>query len=142
MYLSLLVMTYGRYTIVNITGDVDFYSSRWLQEHLLRFLPRGGAQLVVNLSQVTFIDCRGLRTLIVTCRKAEEWACSIRFSEMSSPVQRVAELTGQREAIPMAPPARQGRPPQDVSVTFCAMPLPRPARVASGGARLPRAGGA
>jgi hypothetical protein len=32
MYLSLLVMTHGRYTIVNITGDVDFYSSRWLQE--------------------------------------------------------------------------------------------------------------
>ena len=133
MYLSLLVMTYGRYTIVNITGDVDFYSSRWLQEHLLRFLPRRGTQLVVNLSRVTFIDCRGMRTLLVTCRKAEEWACSIRFSELSSPVQRVAELTGQREAIPMAgPSARQDRPPRDVSVAFCAMPLPPPARVASG----------
>jgi anti-sigma B factor antagonist len=131
MYLSLLVMTHGRYTIVNITGDVDFYSSRWLQEHLLHFLPRGGTQLVVNLSRVTFIDCCGLRTLLVTCRKAEEWACSIRFSELSSPVQRVAELTGQREAIPMAgPPASQGRPPRDVSVAFCAMPPP--ARVASG----------
>jgi anti-anti-sigma factor len=133
MYLSLLVMTHGRYTIVNITGDVHFYSSRWLQEHLLHFLPRGGTQLVVNLSRVTFIDCCGLRTLLVTCRKAEEWACSIRFSELSSPVQRVAELTGQREAIPMAgSPASQGRPPRDVSVAFCAMALPPPARVASG----------
>jgi anti-anti-sigma factor len=124
-------MTHGRYTIVNVTGDVDFHSSRWLQEHLLRFLPRGGTQLVVNLSRVTFIDCRGPRTLLVTCRKAEERACSIRFSELPSPVQRVAKLTGQREAIPMAgPPASQGRPPRDVSVAFCAMPPP--ARVASG----------
>ena len=132
MYLSLLVMTHGRYTIVNITGDVDFCSSRWLQEHLVRFLPRGGAHLVVDLSRVTFIDCRGLRTLLVTCRKAEERACSMRFSELSSAVQRVAELTGQREAIPMASPGSQGRPPQDASVTFCAMPLPPSARVASG----------
>jgi hypothetical protein len=63
--------------------------------------------------------------------KAEERACSIRFSELPSPVQRVAKLTGQREAIPMAgPPASQGRPPRDVSVAFCAMPPP--ARVASG----------
>ena len=96
MYLSVLVMTHRRYTMVNVTGDVNFHSSRWLQEHLLRFLLRGGTQLVVNLSRVTFIDCRGLRTLLLTCRKAEEWACSIRFSELSSPVQRVAELTGQR----------------------------------------------
>ena len=51
---------------------------------------------MVNLSRVTFIDCRGLRTLLLTCRKAAEWACSIRFSELSSPVQRVAELTRQR----------------------------------------------
>jgi len=56
----------------------------------------------------------------------------MRFSELSSPVQRVAELTGQREAIPMASLASQGRPAQDVSVTFCAMPLPPSARVASG----------
>jgi anti-anti-sigma factor len=62
-------MTHGRYTIVNVTGDVDFHSGRWLQEHLLRFLPRGGTQLVVNLSRVTFTDCRGPRTLLVTCRK-------------------------------------------------------------------------
>ena len=66
------------------------------QEHLLRFLPRGGIQLVVNLSLVTFIDCRGLRTLLVTCRKAEERTCSIGFSELSSSLQRVAELTRQR----------------------------------------------
>jgi hypothetical protein len=91
----------------------------------VRSLPRGGTELVVNLSRVTFTDCRGLRTLLVTCRKAEEWACSIRFSELSSPVQRVAELTGHREAIPMAgPPASQGQPPRDVSVALCAMVLP------------------
>jgi anti-anti-sigma factor len=66
-------MTHGRYTIVNITGDVDFYPSRWLQEHLLRFLPRGGTQLVVNLSRVTFIDRRGLRTLLVISAGGEEF---------------------------------------------------------------------
>jgi hypothetical protein len=66
--------------------------------------PAGGEPVPGNI-----LDCRGLRTLLVTCRKAEEWACSIRFSELSSPVQRVAKLTGQREAIPMAgPPASQG----------------------------------
>ena len=75
---------------------------------------------MVNLSRVTFIDCRGLRTLLVTCRKAEERACSIRFSELSSPVQRVAELTGQREAIPWPGrrPARRAlrRTPPPVSL--------------------------
>jgi hypothetical protein len=124
-------MTHERYTIVNVTGDVDFHSSRWLQEHLLRFLQRGGTP---TGGEPVPGDVHRLPRPAHAPRhlpKAEERACSIRFSELSSPVQRVAELTGQREAIPMAgPPASQGRPPRDVSVASCAMPPP--ARVASG----------
>jgi anti-anti-sigma factor len=53
---------------------------------------------------VTFIDCSGIRMLLETCRTAERQGCSVRYIAISCQVQRLAELTGIMEAIPLTVP--------------------------------------
>ncbi len=83
-------------------------SGPWLEDSLLRFLRISGTCLLADLSGVTFIDCAGLRVLITTCRTAELQASALRFTNLSPQVRRMADLTGLREALPLAVP-REGR---------------------------------
>jgi anti-anti-sigma factor len=108
MYLSLRVRSRAGHVIVDIAGDIDMNSSPWLEDSLLRFLRIGGTCLLADLSGVTFLDCAGLRMLITTCRTAELQASALRFTNLSPQVRRLADLTGLREALPLAVP-RQGR---------------------------------
>lgn len=119
MGLSLSIRPHPGHVAISVCGDIDCTSSQWVQGCLLRVLSTGGTHLIVDLSGVSFIDCSGLRTLLATCEEAERLACSVRFTDLSHPVRRLADLTGQREMIPMtwvpavtgasAMPSRKGR---------------------------------
>ena len=107
MYLSLRVRSRAGNVIADIAGDIDMNSGPWLEDSLLRFLRISGTCLLADLSGVTFIDCAGLRMLITTCRTAELQASALRFTNLSPQVRRLADLTGLREALPLAVP-REG----------------------------------
>ncbi|HEY2577056.1 MAG TPA: STAS domain-containing protein [Streptosporangiaceae bacterium] len=119
MGLSLFIRPHPGHTAIGVCGDIDCRTSQWLQGCLLRMLGTAGTHLIVDLSAVSFIDCSGLRALLATCREAEARACSVRFTDLSHPVRRLADLTGQRKMIPMtwvpavtgapATPPRRGR---------------------------------
>ena len=108
MYLSLRVRSRAGNVIVDIAGDIDMNSGPWLQDCLLRFLRISGTCLLADLSGVTFIDCAGLRMLLTTCRTAELQASTLRFTNLSPQVRRLADLTRLRAALPLATP-RAGR---------------------------------
>jgi anti-anti-sigma factor len=101
MCLSLFVRRRASYEVVEVTGDIDLNSARWLQEYLLRIVRTSPPRLLVDLSGVTFIDCFGLRMLLATCRTAQLRGSSVSFTAVSRPVRRLAELTGLPEAIPL-----------------------------------------
>jgi anti-anti-sigma factor len=108
MYLSLRVRSRARNAFVDIAGDIDMNSGPWLEDSLLRLLRISGTCLLADLSGVTFIDCAGMRMLITTCRTAELQASALRFTNLSPQVRRLADLTGLRDALPLAVP-REGR---------------------------------
>lgn len=108
MYLSLRVHSRAGNVIVDIAGDIDMNSGPWLEDSLLRFLRISGTCLLADLSGATFLDCAGLRMLITTCRTAELQANTLRFTNLSPQVRRLADLTGLRAALPLAIPC-EGR---------------------------------
>ena len=108
MYLSVHIRFSAHTMIADIAGEIDMKSGPWLRDFLLRFLRNSGTCLLADLSGVTFIDCAGLRTLIMTRRTAQLHASALRFTALSPAVRRLAELTGRREAIPLTPPG-EGR---------------------------------
>jgi anti-sigma B factor antagonist len=53
-----------RVPVVEVTGEIDMYTSAALRARLTGMIERGHRHFVVDLSQVTFIDSAGLGVLV------------------------------------------------------------------------------
>jgi anti-sigma B factor antagonist len=99
-------------TIMAISGEVDVGTEAQLQQSLLRIIRERPARLMLDVSGVSFMDCAGLRALLVTRRRAEMRGVFLRLIATSAAVRRIIELTGAQEALAM------GRSTTDRSVQF------------------------
>jgi anti-anti-sigma factor len=62
--------------------------------------PSGGeAEVQLDLSEVSFIDCAGLSSLLRARRSATSHNCTLRISDMAPVVRRLLELSGTLEAL-------------------------------------------
>jgi anti-sigma B factor antagonist len=88
-------------TIMAISGEVDVCTEVQLQQSLLRIIRERPARLMLDVSGVSFMDCAGLRALLVTRRRAEMRGVFLRLIATSAAVRRIIELTGAQEALVM-----------------------------------------
>lgn len=78
---------------VVIRGEIDICSSAQLREQLLSVIRRHGARVVLDLAEVTFIDCAGISTLLAARRQALLEGGSLRVLRASPRVRRIISLT-------------------------------------------------
>jgi anti-sigma B factor antagonist len=77
--------------IARPAGEVDLSNAAALEGRLCGLIERGN--LVVDLSQVTFIDSTALSALIVAYRRGQVLGHTLRLAGASGPVLRVLEIT-------------------------------------------------
>ena len=94
-------------TIVAVRGDVDVCTEGPLQQVLLRIMHERSARIFLDVSEVSFMDCAGLRALLTTQRRTELRGGGMRLIATSVAVRRIIELTGVHEALAVA---GEGRP--------------------------------
>ena len=81
-----------------LTGEIDFTSTGPLQATLSGMILPGGGTVLVDLTEVTFIDSSGLGALVQAHRTAE--AQQTRLLLVTSPaVRRVLQVTGLSEVL-------------------------------------------
>jgi anti-anti-sigma factor len=91
-----------------VGGEIDIYSGAELRDELLRVLRRRGAQLILDLHEVTFMDSAGIEVLLATRRRAQLEGGWVRLVRASPCVWRMITLAGlQREFAPPKPPECQ-----------------------------------
>jgi anti-sigma B factor antagonist len=80
--------------VVAMTGEADLYVAPELKQQLLDVLERGGTQIVVDLTEVTFVDSTTLGVLIGIVRRlrASSGQLSVVCSDRN--VRKTFELTG------------------------------------------------
>jgi anti-anti-sigma factor len=78
---------------VVIRGEIDICSSAQLREQLLNVMQRHGARIVLDLAEVTFIDCAGISALLAARRQALLAGGSLRVLRASPRVRRIISLT-------------------------------------------------
>lgn len=87
---------------LEIRGELDLSTAPQLDDALRHELG-GGRSVIVDLSQVTFIDSTALNTLIGALRLCESNGCSLAVSPSLPPqVTRVFEVTGLDGVFPIA----------------------------------------
>lgn len=81
----------GRTTILDVDGQITFESTPGLREHLLGALKQKGAVLV-NLSQVAYMDSSGIATLVEGLKVAQTQKASFGLCGLTKNTRSVLEL--------------------------------------------------
>lgn len=91
----------GSGAVVRIEGEIDVCVADQLQELLLRIMRAHGPRLLLDLSAVSFMDCAGLRALVLTARRAELCGWSMHLIATSAMTRKITALTGMEDALPV-----------------------------------------
>lgn len=79
-------------TILDCSGDVDLYSSTHLREALLEQMQSGVPSILVNMSEVSYIDSSGIATLVEGLQLSRQTKTRFGLYGLRSNARSVLEL--------------------------------------------------
>jgi anti-sigma B factor antagonist len=89
---------------VSLCGELDLANAATAEAQLRKALEAGDAPVVIDMSELEFIDSTGIALLVATLAPNGH-AAELRFVPSNSPpVTRVLELTGLAERLPLVEP--------------------------------------
>ena len=86
---------------LDLSGELDLASAAEFERALERTLRARPARIVLDLSNLSFLDSCGLRVLLTAQRACEEADCALALIA-GDPARRLFELTGVAERLPLA----------------------------------------
>lgn len=86
------------YTTLTVTGEVDVYTSPRLREKLAELLSEGHRRIVLDLSEVDFMDSTGLGVLVAGLKRARASNGDLTLV-CSDPIVILFEMTGLTEVF-------------------------------------------
>ncbi|MGH3299012.1 MAG: STAS domain-containing protein [Trebonia sp.] len=89
-------------TFVKVGGDLDFADEQSFQQILVHVMRSYNPRLLLDLASISFMDCAGLRALLITRRRAEMRKGSVRLVAASATVRRVITATGMKDIFPVS----------------------------------------
>ena len=87
------------YSIVEVSGEVDVFTAPQLDEQLSGLVEAGSYQLVVDLSNVEFLDSTGLGVLVKALKRVREHGGSLSVVTATDRISKVFRITGLDTAI-------------------------------------------
>lgn len=103
MELALAARSCGDYTIVVACGDIDAATSDRLASFLTDARRRETRGIVIDLSQVGFMDCSGLRVLVSAQRDAALLGGELRLAATRPAVSKILGLSDVYRLLPPFP---------------------------------------
>ena len=101
MELQLATRHEGDVSVVSARGEVDVFSAPDLDTELDALIAAGSARLVVDLSDVAFLDSTGLGVLVKALKHAREAGGWLHLVVTSDRIRKIFEITGLDASIPI-----------------------------------------
>jgi anti-sigma B factor antagonist len=92
--ISLNSRTVDAATVLEVRGEVDVYSSPTLRDRLIDLLDSGQRTVVVDLSDVGFLDSTGLGTLVAGLKRADELGAALPLVCPQDRILKLFRITG------------------------------------------------
>ncbi|MDA8267603.1 MAG: STAS domain-containing protein [Actinomycetota bacterium] len=80
--------------VLAAAGEIDVYTAPRLREQLLQLAHAGHATVVVDLTEVSFIDSTGLGVLVSGLKRFREAGGDLRLVVTQPQILKVLEITG------------------------------------------------
>lgn len=87
--------------LIDLSGEVDAYTSARFREVMIELIEDGGAMLVVGMTNVEYIDSCGLGALVGGLKRASERNGRIVIVCNRPQVRKVFEITGLEKVFPL-----------------------------------------
>jgi anti-sigma B factor antagonist len=87
--------------VVEVAGEVDVYTAPTLRQHLRDATGGTAPRVVVDLSEVNFLDSTGLGVLVGAMGRVREADGSMRLVVSSDHILKVLRITGLDALIPV-----------------------------------------
>ncbi len=101
MELQLATRHEGDVAVVSAMGEVDVFSAPGLDSELDALIAAGSSRLVVDLSEVAFLDSTGLGVLVKALKHAREADGWLHLVVTSDRIRKIFEITGLDASIPI-----------------------------------------
>jgi len=80
--------------IVELTGEIDVYTSPKVKDAITGLIDRGRYNLVISLEDVRYIDSTGLGVLIGALKRVREHGGSVNLVCTNPQIKKIFEITG------------------------------------------------
>ena len=101
--------SHGGIPVLSVRGEIDVASAPRFQASVTDLLAWSSDTLIVDMSEVTFIDSIGLGVLIDAEKRSRAANKSLRLVVTQPPVRRLLELTGLDEVLSVVASATDQR---------------------------------
>jgi anti-sigma B factor antagonist len=89
--------------VVEVAGEVDVYTAPTLRQHLRDATSAGALRIVVDMTEVQFLDSTGLGVLVGAMGRIRELDGTLRLVVASDHILKVLRITGLDGLIPVDP---------------------------------------
>jgi anti-sigma B factor antagonist len=93
----------GDACIVTLQGEVDIYTAPALRERLIEASETDCSTVVVDMTEVDFIDSSGLGVLVSALKRVRENDGQMRIVTAKEPILRIFRITGLDRVFELSP---------------------------------------
>lgn len=101
MDLQIKVRKNGVISFIDLTGEVDAYTSSRFREIMIELIEDGTAKLIISMASVEYIDSCGLGALVGGLKRISEHNGKIVIVCDRPQVRKVFEITGLEKVFPL-----------------------------------------
>lgn len=87
--------------VIELSGEVDAYTSARFRETMIELIESGAVSLVISMDRVEYIDSSGLGALVGGLKRATERQGRIVIVCSNPQVRKVFEITGLERVFPL-----------------------------------------
>ena len=84
----------GQVLILGLAGDIDLAGAKIFRERIVQVLDRGEQALLIDFTDVTYINSTGLSVLILAANRMGGASGKLALTGVTDSIQRVLKITG------------------------------------------------
>jgi len=88
--------------VLAVSGELDMLAAPALEAEVRRLCDAGARAMLIDLSELTFADSRGLQATLKIQKLCREHRCELCLIPAPSRVQSLFEMTGLAESLPFS----------------------------------------
>jgi anti-sigma B factor antagonist len=83
----------AEFPVLCVSGEIDIYTAPLFKQAVVNLVSEGNKDVIIDLSQVTFMDSSGFGTLLGATKRLRPMGGGLHLASPNSTIQRMLRLT-------------------------------------------------